>query len=218
MPSQAPHSSRERILIHLRQHGEATASQIAKALGLSSETVRHHLRLLEREGLVRPPERRPKEGRGRPSHSYHLAPAAHVHLPHNYAGLLTHLVAMLSQSMDEEALRALLADVGHHYAASVGSGWPVSATSRRSLTMQFLESAGYLPQWDTDTGEIQLRFGHCPYSPLSQAQPGLCTFDEALLGRLLGRRIQIAGSIARFERECLLLVGKTVSFDSLLAF
>jgi predicted ArsR family transcriptional regulator len=218
MPNPPPRSSRDRILVHLRRHGSATASQLAEALGLSSETVRHHLTDLEREGLLRAPDRRLRQGRGRPSHVYQLAPAAQLHLPHNQADFLAHLVATLSQSMDDAALRSLLADAGHHYAAAVGSGWPVSPATRRNLALRFLEQAGYLPTWETDREGARLRFGHCPYAPLSQAQPALCAFDEALLARLLGRRIRTEASIARFDRDCELSVGRALAFDSLLAF
>jgi predicted ArsR family transcriptional regulator len=139
-------------------------------------------------------------------------------LPRNDPYLLTHLVAALSQSLNEDGLRSLLAEAGHHAAAAVGGGWPVSAASRRSLAHRFLDASGYLPRWEEAQGETHLHFGHCPYSPLAQAQPNLCAFDEALMARLLGRRIRIARRIALFEPECVFLVGRGAAFDSLLSF
>lgn len=218
MPEPETRPSRQQILVNLKQQGEATAGELALALGLTPVTIRHHLSLLEREGLVRPPEIRRKAGRGRPEKVYCLTTAAQAQLPRNDPDLLTHLVAALSQSLDEDGLRSLLAEAGRHYAAAVGGGWPVSAPSRRALTYRFLEARGYLPRWESTEGEAQLHFGHCPYSPLAQAQPNLCAFDEALLARLLGRRIRITRRIALFEPDCTLLVGRGAAFDSLLAF
>ncbi|MFI9010753.1 ArsR/SmtB family transcription factor [Actinosynnema sp. NPDC053489] len=56
------HPLRQRILRHLGQHGPATASTLAKALGESSGATSYHLRMLARHAFV---EEVPERAHGR---------------------------------------------------------------------------------------------------------------------------------------------------------
>ncbi|RJK97694.1 ArsR/SmtB family transcription factor [Vallicoccus soli] len=66
------HPLRTRLLAHLRLHGPATASALARALGESSGATSYHLRQLARYGFVEPdPEQASRrEKRWRARHDY----------------------------------------------------------------------------------------------------------------------------------------------------
>lgn len=70
----APSPTQRRVLVEVKRSGEATADELANALGISASAVRQHLSALRAAGLVdahREPGRR-----GRPADRYHATAQA----------------------------------------------------------------------------------------------------------------------------------------------
>ena len=86
-------TTRRAILVALKRNGPMRAGDIARQLGITVAAVRQQLLRLGEDELVT--HRRDPEGRGRPSHSYELAPAAEMLFPKRYGDLTTELLGYL---------------------------------------------------------------------------------------------------------------------------
>jgi predicted ArsR family transcriptional regulator len=84
------------VLTALKTLGEATADQLAGALGLSVGAVRQQLAPLGDEGLVAHRDDRP--GPGRPRRWYCLAPAAESLFPKRYGQLTNQLLGFIEEA------------------------------------------------------------------------------------------------------------------------
>ena len=87
--------TRQAVLETLKEHGRASVSDLAAAVGVKTVTVRHHLHTLQADGLVGVEEER--QGVGRPRHIYSLTEAGQSLFPQKY-----HVLAerMLDAEMD----------------------------------------------------------------------------------------------------------------------
>ncbi len=48
--------TRQRILEIIKMRGQATVNELTRELGLTAVTIRHHLDVLHRAGLIGPPQ------------------------------------------------------------------------------------------------------------------------------------------------------------------
>ncbi|MGH9058921.1 MAG: helix-turn-helix transcriptional regulator [Acidimicrobiales bacterium] len=81
------------LLEELKSTGDASADELAAALGVTVSAVRQHLRPLEQQGLVAHRDERP--GPGRPRRRYCLAPAAESLWPKRYGQLTNQLLGFM---------------------------------------------------------------------------------------------------------------------------
>ncbi len=87
---------RRAVLEHIKHEGEASAEQIADAVGVTVGAVRQHVAALEAQGLVAHRDERP--GPGRPRRRYCLTPAAEVLWPKRYGQLANQLLGQIELS------------------------------------------------------------------------------------------------------------------------
>jgi DeoR family suf operon transcriptional repressor len=87
---------RRAVLSALKQHGEASAEDVAQALGVTVSAVRQHLAPLEEHGLVAHRDERP--GPGRPRRRYCLTPAAESLWPKRYGQLANQLLTFIGDA------------------------------------------------------------------------------------------------------------------------
>jgi len=93
-------TTRRAILMALKRNGTMHANDLARHLGVTVAAVRQQLARLGEDGLVT--HRRDPDGRGRPSHSYELTPAADGLFPKRYGDLTTELLGYLGGPDSEE--------------------------------------------------------------------------------------------------------------------
>lgn len=190
-----PIQSRQRILEHIKQSGQASVAELSKALALTSVTIRHHLESLRAEGLVAEPIPRHKPGPGRPEMMYRITPAADAYMPRNYGELCRCLIQAVDGSRTQE-LEGLLIEVGEELGSSAGTeGQPAAA-------MSYLEKRGYFPGMERNEGMIVIQFANCPYLEVVQGAPSLCQFDRALIEALFGGEVEMLGRIVDREPVC----------------
>src|SRR5450759_2273108 len=87
-------SARE-VVLALKKRGEARASEIAEALGITPSGVRQHLSVLRADGLVA--YRTIHAGPGRPKFAYFLTEPAEALFPKTYHELVRELVVGLRE-------------------------------------------------------------------------------------------------------------------------
>ena len=92
-------SGRRALLAALKRAGEASAEELAGAVGVTVGAIRQHLGGLEAQGLVAHRDQRP--GPGRPRRRYCLTPAAEALWPKRYGQLTNQLLGFVEQDNPE---------------------------------------------------------------------------------------------------------------------
>jgi predicted ArsR family transcriptional regulator len=168
-------TARQKVLAYLTKSRLASAREIARALKMSAATVRHHLRVMARDGRLEISSLRGREGRGRPEKVYSLARSA---LGDNLSALGDAVLQEAGTSIRMEPLARRLAG-GSDFASQ-----PV--TRRLTLTVEKLNEMNYHSRWEAGPQGPRLIFGHCPYAGIIAKHPELCKMDELLLKELMG--------------------------------
>ena len=174
---------RQRILQIIQERGQATVADLAEALGMAPVSVRHHLDILQGDGLIRVDGVRRRSGAGRPQHVYSLTPEALEVFPKNYDGLLDHVLSELEESWSPEQLEAFLRRIARRMAAEFvrDGGEPSSLESLLDQVVAFLSEKGYMAHWERRNGEYAITLANCPYAGLIDTHTQLCRLDEYLI-------------------------------------
>lgn len=169
-------TARQKVLAYFNKAGTASPREIARALKLSTATVRHHLRVLVSDGRLELASMRGRDGRGRPEKIYSLPRAA---LGHNLAALNDALLVEVGSGVRMEALAQRL--TGGVNAA----GQPLA--KRLNLTIEKLNEMNYHAHWEAGSEGPRIVFAHCPYAAIIGKHPELCKMDESVLKELMGQ-------------------------------
>lgn len=182
--------TREAALTILLREGEATASDLARRLGVSVQVMRRHLRSLEEDGLVEACSSH--DGPGRPSNRWHLTPQGHERFPDGSEHFALGLLQSISSSLPPETLRAVLQDQARAkatlYRQRIGDG-PLRDRLERLVELRRQE--GYVAELRADTepppgeptqpqGWILSEF-HCSVMRIAEEFPMVCDQELQLI-------------------------------------
>lgn len=190
-PSEGAHPTRDAALSVLLRQGEATAGQLAAALGVSVQAMRRHLRSLEEDGLV---EASPApEGPGRPSNRWRLTARGQGRFPdgsENFAlGLLHSLTESLPEDTLEQVLRQQAEAKATDYRRMIGCG-PLPLRLERLVELRRKE--GYVAECRPDDADgtgggdgsawVISEF-HCSVMRIAEKYPVVCDQELRLIRR-----------------------------------
>ncbi|MBN1120363.1 MAG: ArsR family transcriptional regulator [Anaerolineae bacterium] len=197
--------TRHDIVDYLREHGAATVDELCSALGdLTSVTVRHHLDILQKEGLVDPPEPQRRAAPGRPKYVYELSRQADALYPNNLIPFTFFLLEELRFVMGPRQLEVLLDGIARRMAAEYKpDSDEVSFGQKLDHVVAHLNTQGYEAAWEPQQDSYSLVLHNCPYWTVAKAQPGLCLFEKRYLGHLLGISPQLESTRAGGASKCL---------------
>lgn len=200
--------TRDQVTELLLRQGEATATAISGALGLSTVGIRRHLEAMVAEGLAESREcsenRRPS-GRGRPARVFMLTAAGRSRFPHTYDDLATSALRWIAATGGERAVnefaavqvsglenrcRAALAEAGDD---------PVA---RATALAAALTAEGYAAGASAIASGGQLCQHHCPVAEVAAEFPQLCEAETQVISRLVGSHVQRLATIANGDRAC----------------
>ena len=182
-------STRGRLIGLLRQ-GDMTVDELAAALGMTDNGVRAHLVSLERDGLVRPAERR--GGRvGKPATAYRISPGAELLLSKAYLPLLTGLLEAMGERLPTEQLRPLLQAAGSRMADAVERPRG-DLRGRVHAASQLLNQLGGFSSVEDveDRGGFVIRSRGCPVGAAVRERPEVCEAIVSLIADLTGAQVR----------------------------
>lgn len=185
-------TARHKVIAHLHRTRTASAREIARALSMSLETVRHHLRVLVSDGRLEVESARERKGRGRPEKVYSIPRAA---LGDNLSALVEALLAEAGALGGDEASR--MEALAKRLAGESDLKSQIMS-KRLNLVVEKLNRMNYHARWEAGSAGPRIIFGHCPYAAVIEKHPELCRMDEALLGELMG---QAAEQLTRIGRD-----------------
>lgn len=195
--------SQQRILEHLKRSGSGTIPVIAADVELNVETVRAHLRALDREGLVRRAGSRPK-GPGRPEIVYELTAEADRLFPNREGELLQRLAAYLKESGHPELVGRFLEDyVDSKRAEGLARVADLEGEERFHEVARILSEEGFMAEVDRDgEGRPLLKLSNCPMRSLVSATRAPCRTELGFVQELLGEKLARVSYIPSGDSAC----------------
>ena len=184
------HQTRRLILDLLKRNGHATLDQLAQEVGLVSMTVRSHLSVLERDGLVCYREERGKVGR--PKFVYSLTETAQAHFPKSYHSLCNRILDALDQSSESISsceFAERVADVWASEHAHRMCGQSLEDRIQAIATIRTEEGAMASVEETADGYLIHQR--HCPAKCVAGRHPSIvCAAELGFIKRLVGAPVE----------------------------
>ncbi len=193
--------TRQRILEIIKMRGQATVNELTRELGLTAVTIRHHLDVLHRAGLIGPPQILRKPGPGRPQHVYRLAGEAEELFPKKYDRLTDALLEELEARMSPEDLDAVINGVAERMARYVRAEGDTNA--RLGALMEFLNGLGYLATVHEEEGGYRIVVANCPYERVARRHDFPCKVDSRLIALVTGVEPERIQQIAAGDEHCI---------------
>lgn len=206
--------TRRYIIEILRELGQATVDDIVDHLRrrrgtITAVTVRHHLGVLQSEGLITSPELRRRTTPGRPQHIYSLTEKAKEHFPNNYQQLAANLIEQIHRQLPPESVNVIFEGVAVQMAQTAH----IPATSliqRLEMVVDYLNDQGYEAHWEQAQDGYILHTSNCPYHHIAQMHPAhnhsLCYMDMRLIASLLGAVPRRIAHMTEGDSSCSYLI------------
>lgn len=204
--------TRRNIIEILRELGHATVDEIVNCLqdrlgrSITPVTVRHHLNVLQQDGMVTEPETRHRNTPGRPQHIYTLSPKAHDAFPTNYQHLIETLLAQLRQTMPTDGINVIFEGMAEEMAREAGILDSLPLAERLYAAVRYLNERGYSAEVEEGEQGYILHTRNCPYHHLSDRSETLCHMDLRLIAHLTGRAPQRIARISDGDNTCSYLI------------
>ncbi len=203
--------TRRYILDVLRESGHATVDSIVDALrekrgkDITAVTVRHHLNILQQEGLITEPELRHRSTPGRPQHLYMLTDKAEQAFPNNYQTLISGLVAQLENHLPSNEINVIFEGVADHMVANFQLP-DAPLTRRMDLVVDYLNQHGYDAFWEMSEEGAILHTRNCPYHQIAHTTDTLCSMDLRLIVSLVGIVPRRLSRVSQGDETCAYLL------------
>ena len=169
---------RRRIVALLRLD-DRTVTELARELAVSTNAVRSHLALLERDGVVDQGGVR-REYVGKPARIYRLSTAGEELFARAYAPMLLAFLDLLGEWDGADGLTEVLGAVGARLGAgSAGAGPAAAAAALRALDADVTS--------DREDGQVMLVMSGCPLAAVVAGRPGMCGLMTAFVSGAAGR-------------------------------
>lgn len=201
--------TRRYILDILKTHGDSTVDEIVSNLHnltskhVTAATVRHHLDILQKNGLVSTPKVRRRDTPGRPQYVYHLTERARDFFPTNYINLASSLIQQLNVALSRDKINVILEGVGTRLASAADIP-DVPLEQRLDYVVTYLNEHGYQATWEMalDEDGFLLHTFNCPFEQLSIRHEEVCLIDIHLVANLLGVVPRRLGRLADGHHSC----------------
>ena len=193
--------TRRLLLLGIKERGEATAEQLARASYLSIAAVRMHLYSLESDGFVKHTRRR--DGPGRPTHVFRLTPTGEELFPQGYAAIaLALLAAIASHPECKGQVFDLLEQAQQSQALARVSAQTFEGRIEQLAGLQ--ERQGFFPLWEvTSESDWKVTLRHCPFIRVAREHPEFCEIERRVIEVAVAHgTVETVGSRGRGAPTC----------------
>ncbi|CAN5274493.1 hypothetical protein BH20ACT9_BH20ACT9_09490 [soil metagenome] len=199
--------SRARVMDLLRSSPRSVA-QLATEMGLSQVAVRHHLRLLRDDGLVRAETVR-RNRPGRPGACYTVTDKGRRLFPDGSADLANELLDFVEVEYGRPTLLRFMRwrqqRQEERYAAALDAD--ADPAARAEALARLLSEDGFLssvrPVTAPDGARVlELRQDHCAIKHVADEHPEVCAYEAALFRRVLGVKVSRRQTMAGGATSC----------------
>jgi len=207
--------TRQRIVDHLRNHNQATVEELAQAVGLTHMAIRHHLNVLQRDGLLEIAKTRRAKKPGRPVQVYVLTNRAERLYPQDYFQLSELLLEEMISQIGPNGVAQVFNNIAERLleiAPQPKEGQ--SFEERLDEVVYFLQQKGFAAQWGVEEGRYVIYHLACPYRRLAAQHHEICLLDEVLISSMLEAKLDRVSCIAHDDRKCAYCLDVPVSPES----
>lgn len=186
-------STKQDILQHLLERGQATAQELAESLEISPQAVRRHLKDLETEDLIE--YQTVQVGMGRPQHVYRLSRKGRDRFPNSHGKFAASLLDTMAETLGYEQVNAILRKQWERkaleYRDRVGLG---SLQERVTNLVEFRRAEGYMAECypidaenaDAETSPRFILTEHnCAISDVAESFPSICGHELEMFAAVL---------------------------------
>ena len=196
-------TTRQALLEILREEREATVEDLAARLELTPMTIRHHLNVLQAQGLVVTSQVRRLQKVGRPRLVYTLTEAADDLFPQAYGDLARRLVIEMKERVGPAETREIFKRIAARIAAEAPAPYEgQSFEARLRQVTEYLNELGFQFSWEKADEGVVLANVNCPYRQVAQEHREVCAMDTILLERLLGIKPEQTSRMAAGDASC----------------
>ena len=175
----------------IRRNGTVTVDELSRALRMTTVAVRHHLDVLEAEGLLfSETERREAANggtrRGRPRLVFHLTEAADDLFPKNYSGLVQIILEHLESSGGAESVDEVFSARRLRLEVDLVQRLECQELAKRvSALAELQDRSGYMADWESaDDGSFLLREHNCAICKVARRFPQACDSELQLISNV----------------------------------
>ena len=201
-PDVTSFDSKSQVLDSIKRLGAANIEQLAGRTGLARTTLREHLALLERDGLVR--RRHKRSGPGRPALQYRLTRYGEERFPSEERELLGELIRYLQNEGKQQLLEAFFESFWNKRAARACELMQAAAETHMtepeldgSLTpglkalSDLLEAEGFMPEihFDETDNTLVVRECNCPFKSVIRETSLPCRLEVKFYEKVFGQKV-----------------------------
>jgi predicted ArsR family transcriptional regulator len=179
-------TTRARILDILRKQHTASVGELARALTKTGANIRHHLALLEQDGLVDVICLR-REGRGRPAAIYCLSRRV---LGDGLEELVNASLDVWLANTTEQKRTAGMKGMALRLSGKTPIANEIQLPRRMGLMINRLNELHYQASWEAGRDGPRIILGRCPYAEIINRHPELCQMDAFLLEQWINSPIE----------------------------
>jgi DeoR family suf operon transcriptional repressor len=198
--------TRQHILEILYEKKQATVDDIVEELfnkqgNITAVTVRHHLNLLQRDGLITEPKLLHRNVPGRPQYIYALTEKGENRFPNNYKNLAKALLHRIETTLPAEEINVIMEGVASDLAENVQVA-EKALEIRLDAAVNYLNEHGYDANISTTEGGYLIQTQTCPYSDIKTDSQNLCNMDLRLLASIIGIVPRMVSRISDGDQQC----------------
>ncbi len=184
-------ATRRKILEILKVQGRATVNELAEQVGIAPVSVRHHLGVLLRQGLISKYGIENRDKVGRPQVLYAATPKVDKIFSADYETIVNYLLEELRERVPAEMVQEIFESVARRILEESSLKGDGNIVDRLQGITEFLSKHGYMARWEKaeDGSGYYLLIHNCPYSQLPH-DGSFCYMDKWLITMFLGRNIE----------------------------
>ena len=183
--------SQRRLLYELRREGPQTLPQLARRLGVSTQTVREHVHRMIGRGIVEPAGTH-REGPGRPGTLFALTERGIDLFPNQESAILEELVEDLEEHGHHDALRDFFDRRGERIRQEAERRLEgLSGRERLEELVRFMRERGFVARLSESETELpRLCLCHCPLRHVVRHSDLPCRAESRFLEAIIGGQLQ----------------------------
>jgi predicted ArsR family transcriptional regulator len=194
-------TARGKIVAALRGRRGASAFDLAREFGLSTNAVRQQCILLERDGLVTASSVR--RGKTKPTVEYRLTPAAEKFFPQHYDRMLNAVLRQVRAAGGDDAVVAIFDSMSHRQAERLKASLEArSVADRVAALTDLLRSTGVEAEAEETPDGFIIREHSCPYAETVGEHPEICGLVRTVMQDVVAPQVVQTDSLATGGAEC----------------
>lgn len=201
--------AKTKLLDFIKVHGEVSVDEATDELGLAKTTVRQHLLLLEKQGLIRRGDR--KSVKGRPQLVYQLSDRASQLFPTQEPQLLRQLLTQLIADGKSEWVNHFFREYWQQrivkFRERLRACGKNTAKARSQVLLELLQEEGFMPKITEKRGVLSVRECNCPFSEAVKATKVPCRLEAEFLKEALQTDMERVSYIPAGSTTCTYVSG-----------